>query len=452
MNPEIGHFRRPLIRRWLPGAGRSIRWLTVAVLIALAAPVEAQQAPGSTYGPVRRADTLWELALRFRGEARVNAQQAMIAFLRANPEAFDDGNINALRTGVTLRVPTAADMAAVTPDEAAAEFARHEEAWRNRGRVGSAAPGPAPQAPPRPASPFAGGTPEGGEDVTEELRKARETVAELRDRLSERDEAIEDLLVQLAAAQRELRDLRAKVGPAPSGESAAAEEEAAGEGAAPAASWLPVSPLILGSSLIVLLVLIVVVTLLRQRGAAEEALLQEPFDEGGEDAYDERYDGDGESPGPEDEWADDPYPPVEEAPGAEPRAREPSRTGAARAATAATAVAASAASERGFAADDETMGSREEETADLPIGMDLEGEEPWDPAPEGSPPGRSEPRGPGGPPEFGRHVEVGELDDLEIDAGPAPGSLPDVSTDLGERDGPPEGGAAPGRSGRGQRE
>ena len=449
MNPEIGHFRRPLTRRWLPGAGRSIRWLTVAVLIALAAPVEAQQAPGSTYGPVRRADTLWELALRFRGEARVSAQQAMIALLRANPEAFVDGNINALRTGVTLRVPTAADMAAVTPDEAAAEFARHEEAWRNRGRTGSASPGPGPQAPPRPASPSAEGTPEGGEDVAEELREARETVTELRDRLSERDEAIEDLLVQLAVAQRELRDLRAKVGPAPSGESPAAEEEAAEEDAAPAASWLPVSPLILGSSLIVLLVLIVVVTLLRQRGEAEEALLQEPLDEGGEDAYDERYDGDDESPGPEDEWADDPYPPMEEAPGAERRAPEPSRTGAVRAAT---VIAASTASERGLAGDDEAMESREEETADLPIGMDLEGEDPWDPAPEGSAPDRSEPRGPGGPPEFDRHVEVGELDDLEIDAGPAPVSLPDVSTDLGEGDGPPEDGAASGRSGRGQRE
>jgi pilus assembly protein FimV len=119
---------------------RSVLWLAVAASIALAAPVAAQQGADSTYGPVRRADTLWDLALRFRGDSGVNAQQAMIAILRANPDAFVDGNINALRTGVTLRVPTAAEMAAVTRGDAAAEFARHEQAWRNRRRTGSAAP------------------------------------------------------------------------------------------------------------------------------------------------------------------------------------------------------------------------------------------------------------------------------------------------------------------------
>ena len=492
MNPRLGHSRRPRAGRRPPGAGRAILWLAAAAVIALAAPAEAQQAAGSTYGPVRPAETLSQLASRFRGEARVDARQAMIAILRANPGAFVEGNINALRAGVTLRVPTRAEMEAVTPGEAAAEFARHEEAWRNRRRTGSAAPGPAPPAPqaPRPtAAPAAEGTPEGGPDASEELRKARETVSDLRERIAERDEAIEDLLVQLAAVQRELQQLRAEAEPAPSGGSGAperGEQEAAGGEAAPAASWLPVSPLVLGSSLIVLLVLIVVVTLLRQRGEAEETLPEEPFDEGGEDedAGAGRHDGAPRDPG--DELGDertDREAGAEEALEAEGREPASPRTVAASAVAAATAAVAATetakateaansmeaaetteateagAAEHVLAADVE---GREEEAADLPIGMDLDGEDQWDAASEGSAPDRPDPPDPGEPPEelpeglpgelpeespgFGRRVEVGELDRIDLDGDPAPGPPPEVSIDLGEGDDPTEGGDAPGRA------
>ena len=469
MNPRLGHFRRPWSGRRLPGAGRTIlRLAAVAAVIALAGPAEAQQAAGATYGPVQRADTLWELALRFRGEARVNARQAMIAILRANPGAFVDGNINALRSGVTLRVPTAAEMEAVTPDEAAAEFARHDEAWRNRRRTGSAAPSPAPASSPAPApaptpaptpaAPAAAETPEDGGDVTEELREARRTVADLRARLAERDRAIEDLLVRFAAVQRELRTFKAKAepAPAPSGE---------GESAAAAASWLPVSPLVLGSSLIVLLVLVVVVTLLRQRGEAEEALPEEPFgeeaegvdDEGGYGEFGEaEHDRADRAALPEEGPAEEAHA-EEDVAGAEVRrtARSPTEAGR-TAGTVALAAGTAAAPEGGPAADGEAAEAkaeaREEDAADLPIGMDLDGDEPWEPAFEGPAPGLPDPPDPGGPPGFGRHVEVGELDEVELHVDPAPGLRPDVSTGLEEGDDSPEGGPAPGRSGRGPRE
>ena len=425
MNPRPRHLRRPWAGRRLPGAGRSIRWLTAAAVIALAAPAEAQQpAGGATYGPVQRAETVSQLAIRFRGEANVNAQQAMIAILRANPGAFGEGNINALRSGVTLRVPTAAEMEAITPGEAAAEFARHDEAWRNRRRTGSAAPAPGPEparAPtpaPAPSAPAAE-APEDGGEIAEELREARETVADLRERLAERDAAIEELLVQLAVVQRELRVLEAKAEPAPSDE---------GGSAPSAASWLPVSPLVLGSSLIVLLVLVVVVTLLRQRGEAEEALAEEPFDEAEEGAYDEQDDGE-DLRRPEYERAD-------------------------------RAAAPPPAPEGALAAGDEAVEAaaevREEDIADLPIGTDLGEDEEWESAFDGSAPDRPGPRDPEGRPEPGRDVEVGDLDEVELHVEPTPGPGPDVSTGpgLGDGDGDdrPEGGPAPGRPERGPRE
>ena len=456
----MDHPRRPLRKprsaRWLPAARRLIAGAVIAAGVALAPPADAQQAAGSTYGPVQRADTLWELALRFRGDAPVNAQQAMIAILRANPDAFVEGNINALRTGVTLRVPTAADMAAISPGEASAEFARHEEAWRNRRQTGSAAPAPGPGTPPRPATPPAAAPAEGGEDIAEELRKARATVAEMRERLDERDEAIEELLVQLAAARRELRAMQAAAPAPPPDDSAGSEGDAAGPDAASRASWLPVSPLILGSSLIVLLVLIVVVTLLRQRGAAEEAYPEEPFEEGEERAWDETEDPDLH----EDVEVRNPYHREDgregfpaggrELPDAERRnPEERARPGAATAAAATAAtggvVAGGAAAGVGPAPEDEAGEPREDDSDDLPIGMDLEGEEDWDPGPE-------EPTGVGSVPVedagrrsgFSHHIEVGELDELDLDPDPATDSFPDLSADPEEED-DPETGAGPGR-------
>ena len=436
---------------WLRVARRLIPGLAIAAGIALAPPADAQQAAGSTYGPVQPADTLWELALRFRGDAPVNAQQAMIAILRANPGAFVDGNINALRTGVTLQVPTAQDMAAISPGEASAEFARHEEAWRNRRQTGSAAPAPGPEGAARPPAPSPREPAAAGEDVAEELREARASVAEMRERLAERDEAIEELLVQLAAARRELRAVQAAVPVPPPGESAEGEDEAAGPDTASGASWLPVSPLILGSSLIVLLVLIVVVTLLRQRGGAEEADPEDPFESGEEGSYDEAEDPDDydemvvRNPNLREDGREGLHRGAGEP--AEAERREPeerTRPGpgvGAAAVTAATAAAAAAAAGRGFAPDDDAGEPGEDDSDDLPIGMDLEGEEDWGPVPEEPYGAGSEPVDDAGSPSgFSRHIEVGELDDLELDPDPEAGSFPDLFADPEEENDPTTGG------------
>ena len=452
MNPALRHFRKPWFTRWirwLPPVSRLVPHLVIAAGIALAAPAGAQQAAGPTYGPVQRADTLWVLALRFRGDAVVSAQQAMIAVLRANPEAFVDGNINALRTGVTLRVPSAEEMAAVAPAEATAEFGRHEEAWRNRRRTGSAAPVAGPRPASQPASPPAAPSSTVVPDPADELREARATVVELRARLAERDDAIEDLLVQLAAVQRVPREAQGTA-PAPSGETTGKEEQAGARDGADRTSWLPVSPLILGSALIVLLVLIVVVTLLRQRGEAEDTHPEEPYEEDGEDFYDEGDDGE---PYEREDGREEPIRSGEGASGEAHREQGPSRSGAApvAAGVVAAGVVAGATVDHGFAADDEAADPQEDERDDLPIGMDLEGEEDWGPDPGESSRGEPEPRDRESPSGFGRHIEVGELDELELDVGPAPGSFSELPEGLGEGDDPPEG-TDPGRPQAGRRE
>ncbi|MEY2260946.1 FimV/HubP family polar landmark protein [Rhodanobacter denitrificans] len=62
--------------------------------------------------------------------AGVDVQQMMLALQQANPNAFYRSNINALKSGVVLRVPTSAEAQAMTIAAAAAEVRRQNGDWR----------------------------------------------------------------------------------------------------------------------------------------------------------------------------------------------------------------------------------------------------------------------------------------------------------------------------------
>ncbi|MGB5164470.1 MAG: FimV/HubP family polar landmark protein, partial [Woeseiaceae bacterium] len=55
---------------------------------------------------VQRGETLWGLASRMRPDSRLTINQTMMAIFEANPEAFN-GNINRLKAGAIIRVPSA---------------------------------------------------------------------------------------------------------------------------------------------------------------------------------------------------------------------------------------------------------------------------------------------------------------------------------------------------------
>ena len=95
----------------------------------------AMTSPGS-YGPTVRGDTLWEIALRARSDRSLTVQQVMMALLRANPDAFFQDNINALKAGAVLNIPDASVIAAVSRPEAVALTGRHWALWEQyRGHV-----------------------------------------------------------------------------------------------------------------------------------------------------------------------------------------------------------------------------------------------------------------------------------------------------------------------------
>lgn len=59
-----------------------------------------------TYGPTTASDTLWEIAIKARPNRSVSPQQVMLAIQDLNPDAFMDGNINKMKAGQVLRLPS----------------------------------------------------------------------------------------------------------------------------------------------------------------------------------------------------------------------------------------------------------------------------------------------------------------------------------------------------------
>ncbi|WP_298447274.1 FimV/HubP family polar landmark protein [uncultured Marinobacter sp.] len=60
-----------------------------------------------TFGPTGPADTLWTIAATVRPDNSLSMQQVMLALQDLNPDAFIGNNINRLKRGQVLRVPTA---------------------------------------------------------------------------------------------------------------------------------------------------------------------------------------------------------------------------------------------------------------------------------------------------------------------------------------------------------
>ena len=218
---------------------------------AAPSPATERSAASGEYGPVAAGETLSEVAASTRPDESVSVNQVMIALLRANPSAFYRDNINSLKRGAIMRVPSADEIrAAGSAAAAAAEVRNQNEAARG----GAAAPTLVADAGSRPVSsssssstattgkssdrlelvppksgkdssasaerPGAGGT--GDSTVRAELARAKEALAssnqeagELKSRVRELEElkAKNDKLLtlkdsELAALQQKLKELQ----------------------------------------------------------------------------------------------------------------------------------------------------------------------------------------------------------------------------------------------------
>jgi len=113
-----------------------------------ALPVQAR--PGEDY-LVRRGDTLWAIAIAMRPDRSISIQQMMLALLRTNLRGFFlGGNINALRAGAVLRMPSQEELSFLDGRQAIAQVAQHNRLWQGykQGRGLASPVPPVPAAPP----------------------------------------------------------------------------------------------------------------------------------------------------------------------------------------------------------------------------------------------------------------------------------------------------------------
>ena len=77
---------------------------------------------------VIRNETLWSITSRMRPDSRLTMNQTMLAIFEANPDAFG-GNINILREGASLRIPSADEVFQINRGDALTEVKRQHSAW-----------------------------------------------------------------------------------------------------------------------------------------------------------------------------------------------------------------------------------------------------------------------------------------------------------------------------------
>ncbi len=185
------------------------------------------EATGEREYRVQHNDTLWQIASRFRPDAGASVEQTMLAIQRLNPEAFMRGNINLVKSGYVLRLPTSEEVRQIGGAEAREEVAAHNRAWRSGERVATAevsgprldarapgerAPAPAPVADRLSIAAGAGGADAGsaaaGADgvalsaLREELASNQELLDESRRESEELRSRLSDMERQMATLQR----------------------------------------------------------------------------------------------------------------------------------------------------------------------------------------------------------------------------------------------------------
>jgi pilus assembly protein FimV len=84
---------------------------------------------GKRYGPVRDSDTLWRIATKLRPDDSVTIYQVMQAIFQKNPDSFLDNNINHLRTGSYLRMPSMREIRSINPGFAQERSELDDKLW-----------------------------------------------------------------------------------------------------------------------------------------------------------------------------------------------------------------------------------------------------------------------------------------------------------------------------------
>ncbi len=88
--------------------------------------------PGDRYGPINYGDTLMGIARSVQVGEGISVKQRMVALFEDNPEAFIDANMNLLRAGEFLHIPSERFMKTTDVASSAAVYESHLVSWLHR--------------------------------------------------------------------------------------------------------------------------------------------------------------------------------------------------------------------------------------------------------------------------------------------------------------------------------
>ncbi len=94
--------------------------------------------PQVSVGPLSPSDTLWRVAERIKPEGNISLYQVMYALYLKNPDAFLEGNLNHLRPGAVLLLPTQREIQQVDLNIAREKSERDDREWAARQKSNTA--------------------------------------------------------------------------------------------------------------------------------------------------------------------------------------------------------------------------------------------------------------------------------------------------------------------------
>jgi pilus assembly protein FimV len=184
-----------------------------AVSNAVAASPAANTTRATTHVKIGAKATLRGVAWRVGARSDSDLKKTMLAIFRANPHAFE-GNINRLRRGAVLTIPSAADISAYPQEDANREIGAQMTAWRATSQKVHAAAAPLPLMPARAGGPLAASASNAAAEAPPAATKAGGDAAEaaaLNLRVQSLEQGLHDMQGQLKREHDKLLGVQAQV-------------------------------------------------------------------------------------------------------------------------------------------------------------------------------------------------------------------------------------------------
>jgi pilus assembly protein FimV len=165
------------------------------------------------YGPVQNNETLWTIANNYK-PGNVSVNQMMMAILEENPEAFSSYNINTLKAGSILRMPSESQAKSLTRQQANELANRQYQDWK-QGKMASAMPAATVAAEPAPEDAMPMPDSDAESDESAMLRLSGSDVALGSDGTGDSEEDVNQKLIaaqeNLVTSQSEAEEMRTQM-------------------------------------------------------------------------------------------------------------------------------------------------------------------------------------------------------------------------------------------------